>query len=107
MPHPRGDADRLIGVDAARWLALIGMIGVHTMPARDPDGSLTWVEHAFAGRSSALFAVLLGVSLALMTGGSRRHEGARLRQGAAGIAVRAVLVGAIGLALGELDSASR
>ena len=80
------------------------MIGVHTMPERAPDNSLLWVEHAFAGRSSALFAVLLGVSLALMTGGARRHRGDRLARGAAGIAVRAVLVGAIGLALGELDS---
>ncbi|QWC84022.1 DUF1624 domain-containing protein [Nocardioidaceae bacterium] len=95
---------RLVGIDVARWLALIGMIGVHTMPARDADGSLTWVEHAFAGRSSALFAVLLGVSLALMTGGSAPRVGAALTQDRLGIAVRAVLVGAVGLLLGDLES---
>ena len=103
-PHRPDASGRLVGIDVARWLALIGMIAVHTMPERGDDGSLLWVEHAFSGRSSALFAVLLGVSLALMTGGSAPLQGQRLSRGIVGIVVRAVLVGGIGLALGELDS---
>jgi hypothetical protein len=53
------------------------------------------------GRASALFAVLAGVSLALISGGSRPERSARI---AAGIAVRALTIALIGLVLGELPT---
>ena len=90
---------RVVGLDVARCLALIGMVAVHVLPERAPDGDLTVTHWLAGGRASALFAVLAGVTLALLTD---RRRG-RVRDLAA-IAVRALLVALIGLALGGLDS---
>jgi hypothetical protein len=75
---------RLVGLDVARCLALLGMVAAHVLE-RPP---------LVAGRAAALFAVLAGVSLVLM---SRRTS-------YAGLAARAVLIALWGLVLGELDS---
>lgn len=91
---------RLAGVDAARALALVGMIATHTLVLSD-DGEPTVTALVAEGRASALFALLAGVGVALSTGGPRRPRG-RLAP-AAGLAVRGVLVGLIGLLLVELD----
>ncbi|MGL3807250.1 heparan-alpha-glucosaminide N-acetyltransferase domain-containing protein [Paeniglutamicibacter sp. R2-26] len=90
---------RVTAVDAARCLALIGMIGVHVLPEENADGdaSLTWV--LFAGRAAALFALLAGVSLAFSSGGSHPLRGRRLKAAMAGVAARAVVIMAIGMAL--------
>lgn len=85
---------RLVGLDVARCLALLGMVAAHVLAQRTADGRLAWHTWLVEGRSSALFAVLAGVSLVLL---SRRAS--RL-----GLAVRALLVAAWGLVLGELDS---
>ncbi len=90
---------RLVGLDVARCLALVGMVAVHTLPERAADGGLTAAQWLAGGRASALFAVLAGVTLALLTGG-RGPRGPVLR----GVVVRAVLVALLGLALGELGS---
>ena len=70
------------------------MVAAHVLDARSRDGQLAWHVWLVEGRASALFAVLAGVSLALM---SRRTN-------AVGLAVRAVLVALLGLGLGQLDS---
>ena len=60
---------RLIGVDIARGLALIGMFTQHIDVARDDETSSAWVGWFFtesAGRASVLFFVLSGVSLSLV-----------------------------------------
>jgi uncharacterized membrane protein len=90
---------RLVAVDAARFVALLGMMATHVLLDRDPDGSLSTSQQLFGGRASALFAVLAGVSLALVarTGGSWPRL-------AAAVAVRGLLVAVLGLALGELDT---
>jgi uncharacterized membrane protein YeiB len=54
-----------VGLDAARGIALIGMLAAHTVP--EGDGEFVW-----DGRSSILFATIAGVSLGLMSGGVRR-----------------------------------
>lgn len=95
MRPPR---DRLVGLDVARCLALLGMVATHVLDERTPAGDLTTAQWLAGGRSSALFAVLAGVSLALMT---RRDRGPR---DLAAIAVRALLIALLGLALGGLDS---
>jgi hypothetical protein len=82
----------------------MGMMAVHLLPSTDPDGSISTAYSIASGRASALFAVLAGVGLALANGGvvppaDRAHTGA-----SAGIAGRALMIGLIGLFLGDLDS---
>jgi uncharacterized membrane protein len=95
---------RLVGVDAARAIALVGMMTVHLLPAAGSGGQATWYYHLAGGKSSALFAVLAGVGLALATGG--RHPPIRGQRWAvaAGIAARALVLAVIGLFLGAVGS---
>jgi uncharacterized membrane protein len=93
---------RLVGLDVARCLALLGMVATHVLDARTPDGELATAQWLAGGRASALFAVLAGVSLALMTREPLRGRPLALRS--LGIAGRAVLIAALGLLLGGLDS---
>ena len=90
----RARVDRLVGVDVARCLALLGMVATHVLPERDVDGTLTTAQWLAGGRASALFVVLAGVSLTLVF--RRLNE--------ASLAVRALLIAALGLALGELET---
>lgn len=100
-------APRIPGIDLARGLAVIGMIGAHVGLAASFDWAdpATWTE-VVHGRPSILFGVLAGVSLAILTrtaggtGGVRRAGGVddlrRLRlqlvgRGAAVFAVGVVL----------------
>lgn len=95
MSPRRTTSLRVVGIDVARCCALLGMMATHTLPG---DHALS---EAASGRASALFAVLAGVSLALTTGGRERHRGQRLLADAAGLAVRALAIAAIGLWLGD------
>ena len=97
-------AGRLTGVDVARCLALIGMAATHIFPSTDPDGSVHLSHTIAAGRASALFAVLAGVSLALATGGRTPPRARALWAARAGVAVRAAALVALGLLLGRVDS---
>ena len=95
-----GRAPRIMGLDVARALAVVGMIGAHLGETGefaffDPS-SWTALVH---GRSSILFAVLAGISIALMTGRARipeREEMPRIRLGLIG---RGAAIFAIGVAL--------
>lgn len=100
----RAQVDRLVGVDVARCLALLGMVATHVLAAYDADGDLTAVQWLAGGRAAALFAVLAGVSLALMTGGRTPPAGTDRLNRTAGLALRALLIAALGLALGELET---
>ncbi|MGW0893085.1 heparan-alpha-glucosaminide N-acetyltransferase domain-containing protein [Saccharopolyspora sp. NPDC002578] len=91
---PRETA-RLVGVDAARGLAVLGMFAAHTGPPQGPLHALV------AGRSAALFAVLAGLSIALLSGGANPATG---RSAAPRIAVRAVVLFVLGLALTALQT---
>jgi len=95
---------RLLGVDAARALALIGMMAVHLLPGTDPDGTASTAYLIASGRASALFAVLAGVGLALANGGAVSPNGRAQLAAAAGITGRGLILGLIGLFLGDLDS---
>lgn len=94
----RSASSRVVGVDVARGVALLGMVAVHVLPGEDDDGSPALTDLIAPGRSAALFAVLAGVGLALALG---RRPGPRA---CAALVVRAVLIGAVGLALGSADS---
>ena len=100
----KGGTGRLLGVDAARALALIGMMSVHLLPSTDPDGTISTAYFISSGRASALFAVLAGVGLALANGGAAPLRGRAHLAAAAGLAGRAMLLGVLGLFLGVLDS---
>ncbi len=95
---------RLVGVDVARALALVGMAATHIFPGFERDGDLH-VSHAVAsGRASALFAVLAGVGLALASGGPRPLRERPLRAARVGVAARAGLLLVVGLLLGRVES---
>ena len=95
---------RIVGVDVARCVALVGMIATHVLPARAADGSLTLAHELAGGRAAALFAVLAGTSLALMSGGEQPVHGAERGRITVGLAVRAFLIALIGVLLGQLPT---
>ncbi len=99
--HSRGPGRaRLVGVDAARGVALVGMMAVHTMSPTDSDGSLSLAWTLAAGKSAALFALLAGVGVAFASGGRRRPSGRSWKAQSAALLVRALLIGSLGLLLG-------
>ncbi|WP_256215515.1 heparan-alpha-glucosaminide N-acetyltransferase domain-containing protein [Nocardioides psychrotolerans] len=91
-------------MDVARCLALLGMVATHVVATTGPDGGLSFAHWLAGGRASALFTVLAGVSLALMTGRRVPVRGRERGARSAGLAVRALIVASFGLLLGELDS---
>lgn len=89
---------RIAGVDVARGLAVLGMMTAHVGPDDTgpvPPGGFTQLAD---GRPSALFVVLAGVGLALLSGGPTPVAGTRLVQSRLRVLVRAVLL----FVLGEL-----
>lgn len=100
----RPKTQRLVGVDATRGLALLGMIAIHALWAYDANGNVSWTFDVAAGRSAATFAVLAGVGVAFMTGKVQVPSGER-KAVAASLAARAMLIGLIGLALGGFADA--
>jgi uncharacterized membrane protein len=101
--RPIVSAGRVVGLDVARALALIGMMATHILPDFDEDG-VTFSQQLAGGRASALFAVLAGTSITLMSGRRTPQDGRQRAATSAGLATRALLIAAIGLLLGELDS---
>ncbi|MCC3283958.1 heparan-alpha-glucosaminide N-acetyltransferase domain-containing protein [Arthrobacter caoxuetaonis] len=96
---------RLTGIDAARGVALLGMMSTHIFPLYDPvTGEPAFVALVFSGRASALFAVVAGIGLALLTGGPNPGAGRSPAASRRGIAARAVVIALIGLLLGGLDT---
>ncbi|MFE7631415.1 heparan-alpha-glucosaminide N-acetyltransferase domain-containing protein [Kocuria sp. NPDC057446] len=97
---------RLVGIDAARGLALLGLVSVHILPSWDPETFEATVQWTlFSGRAAALFALLAGVGLALGSGGTRVHEGRRMTADRAGLLVRAVLITVLGLLINQFSPA--
>ena len=94
---------RLLGVDAARGLALFGMMSVHVLPATDPDGTVSTAFRISSGRASALFALLAGVGLALGSGGTTPPKGRDLCGARRAVAGRAAVLLLVGLWLGGLE----
>ena len=92
-----GSSPRIVGVDIARGLAVLGMFGAH-IGVSDPFSlgqPATWLD-LVNGRSSILFAVLAGLSIAIISGRTTVVTGTDLLQARIRIVVRAVLIFAIG-----------
>ncbi|TWH28377.1 uncharacterized protein DUF1624 [Isoptericola variabilis J7] len=87
-----GGPGRVTGVDVARGIAVLGMFTAHVGVTDSDLGSITgWLSIAH-GRSSILFALVAGVSLALVTGRERPLAGDALGRARARLLVRAVLL---------------
>jgi uncharacterized protein len=94
----RGPAEssRIVGIDIARGLAVLGMFGAHIGVSEPFDWTPnTWLD-LVNGRSSILFAVLAGVSIAIISGGRKRVSGVPLLQARARIFARAALIFVLG-----------
>lgn len=89
---------RWFGVDAARGLAVLGMMAAHTWPRDSSQGELL-----VDGRPSVLFAVVAGVALGLVTGGTEpslpHRKTARMR-----LSIRSAVLIALGVLLWMLPS---
>ncbi|KZC94674.1 heparan-alpha-glucosaminide N-acetyltransferase domain-containing protein [Clavibacter tessellarius] len=99
------DPARLRGVDAARGLAVLGMMAAHVALPRTLalDDPASWLAIA-DGRSSILFATLAGVSIALMSGRDRPVDGAGLARVRLRILVRAACLFLLGGLLAALQT---
>jgi uncharacterized membrane protein YeiB len=102
---PVRDPARLRGVDAARGLAVLGMMAAHvavprTLALDDPASWLAITD----GRSSILFATLAGVSIALMSGRERPADGSDLARARLRILVRAACLFLLGGLLAALET---
>lgn len=91
-------APRIVGLDVARGLAILGMFVAHAVP-RDGESELL-----VDGRSSILFATLAGVSLGIMTGADRPIARDRRIDRSLSIVMRALMLFLLGLVLVTLDS---
>lgn len=95
-----GGAGRITGVDVARGLAVLGMFAAHVGYTTDPvTGTENWLAVSH-GRSSILFALVAGVSLAIVSGGRTPLDGLPALQVRTRVLVRAVLLLAL---VGLLD----
>lgn len=94
---------RVVGLDVARCVALVGMMATHLLPSVDLGG-VTFVQQLAGGRSAALFALLAGVSLTLMAGRTTPLRGPERQAVSGGLVVRALIVAVIGMFLGGLGS---
>lgn len=88
---------RLVGIDVARGVAILGMLWAHFAPDGTRDGLAD-------GRSSILFATLAGVSLGLLTGGSNPPVGPERLRAAVSIALRGFWLIALGRGLWTLGT---
>ncbi|WP_063036631.1 heparan-alpha-glucosaminide N-acetyltransferase domain-containing protein [Nocardia pseudovaccinii] len=90
---------RIVGIDVARGLAVLGMFAAHVGPTPESGGVVGGLMYLTHGRSSILFATLAGVSLALISGGNRSTAGEPKGSQTRRIIARGLVVLAIGATL--------
>ncbi|WP_445529802.1 DUF418 domain-containing protein [Streptomyces cyslabdanicus] len=95
---------RLVGIDLARGLAVFGMYSAHVGPDVTVGGPVGFLLEAARGRSSALFALLAGFSLIILTGRPSPRTGRAGRQAVVRIMIRAAVLVVLGYALTALDT---
>lgn len=95
---------RLVGLDVARCLALLGMMATHVLAARTPDGEIATSHMIASGRASALFAVLAGVAMALVSGRRQPVAGVERVRVSLALVVRSLLVALLGLVAGGWET---
>ncbi|WRZ54831.1 DUF418 domain-containing protein [Streptomyces sp. NBC_01314] len=77
----------------------MNLFDVHVGPAPSQDGAIGFLMEPAQGRSSALFAVLAGFAVVLVTGRRTPKTGPAGRQAVAKVVIRAVILMALGTAL--------
>ncbi|GAA1906289.1 DUF418 domain-containing protein [Streptantibioticus ferralitis] len=90
---------RLVGVDLARGLAIFGMYAAHVGPDPSVGGITGRLMEVCHGRSSALFALLAGFSLVLLTGRRVPKTGLEGRQSVVRVLIRSLILLVLGTAL--------
>jgi uncharacterized membrane protein YeiB len=95
---------RLLGIDLARGLAVLGMYAAHVGPEPSVGGPLGWAMELARGRSAALFALLAGFSLVLLTGRPQPRTGRAGRQAVGRVLIRSAVLIVLGYALAALDT---
>lgn len=101
-----GRPPRIVGLDIARGLAVIGMIAAHTAGIEtsfDWTDLTTWAD-LVNGRSAILFALLAGISIALMTGRTQRPDAAEMPAVRLRLVGRGAVIFAIGVLLEQLGT---
>ncbi len=99
MKGLREGSGRLVGIDLARAVALLGMMLAHLGPPWTGFGSPPLSDWLASGRAAPLFAVLAGLSIGLMTRTDPEGMGSR-----AAVVRRAVALLLIGLGLAALPN---
>lgn len=101
-----GRPPRIVGLDLARALAIIGMIGAHVGVTVTASGGadIAWSDPStwnavVMGRPSILFALLAGISVVLATGGPRIPAGNDIARARLSLAGRGVAIFAVGVVL--------
>ncbi|MDT0303736.1 DUF418 domain-containing protein [Streptomonospora wellingtoniae] len=104
-PAAAAPRPRLVGVDVARGLAVLGMFVIHVGLgwSLGADGANHFTD-LVSGRSAALFAVLAGVSIALLSGGSTPVQGRAMGVALWRVVVRGLLVLPVGVGLTMLGT---
>ncbi|WP_051640330.1 DUF418 domain-containing protein [Cellulomonas sp. URHE0023] len=95
---------RIVGIDVARGIAVLGMMTAHVGPDDHgpvPPGGFAQLAD---GRPSALFVVLAGISLALLSGGASPVSGGAMTNARIRVVARAFLVLFLGLVLVALGT---
>jgi uncharacterized membrane protein YeiB len=108
-PAPAGppytsSTGRLVGLDLARGLAILGMYTAHVGPDPSVGGAVGWAMEAARGRSATLFAVLAGFTLVILTGRPRPRTGRPGRQAVGKVLIRSFFLIALGYVLTALDT---
>ncbi|MGW0726040.1 DUF418 domain-containing protein [Streptomyces mirabilis] len=103
-PSLTASTGRLIGLDLARGLAVFGMYAAHVGPDPSVGGPLGWVMEVARGRSAALFALLAGFTLVILTGRPQPRTGRAGRQAMGRVLIRSAVLVALGYALTCLDT---
>lgn len=93
---------RLVGIDVARGIALVGMMAVHIISASTAAGEVSLAWALASGKSAALFAVLAGTGLAFSSRSAKALRGRGWTATVTAVVVRAVMIGIIGLLLGAV-----
>ncbi|MFC8598356.1 heparan-alpha-glucosaminide N-acetyltransferase domain-containing protein [Isoptericola sp. NPDC057191] len=87
-----GGPGRVPGIDVARGVAVLGMFTAHVGVTTPDAGPAWWLLDLSHGRSSILFALVAGISVAIVSGGPRPLDGDPLRRARTRLLVRAVLL---------------
>ena len=93
-----GTPSRIVGIDTARGVAILGMFIAHAMP--NPSNTELLVD----GRSSILFATLAGISLGILSGQDAPAPGGARGRISRVVLIRALFVFFLGVVLASLGS---